>query len=61
LRPGSIALILSVRHFADSVGSHVFDAAAPAARPGTDYTARVSPFFEGVAVPLECNRILWQR
>ena len=52
---------VSVRHFADSVGSHVFNAAAPAARPVTDYTPRVSPFFEGVSVPLECNRILWQR
>jgi starch phosphorylase len=52
---------VSVRHFADSVGSHVFNAAAPAARPATDYTARVLPFFEGVSLPLECNSILWQR
>ncbi|MHB8477419.1 MAG: hypothetical protein ACYDBZ_14150 [Steroidobacteraceae bacterium] len=50
-----------MRHLADSVSSHVFAAAAPAGRPAADYTARVLPFFDGVSVPLECNRILWQR
>ncbi len=52
---------VSVRHLADSVSSHVFTAAVPAGRPAADYTARVLPFFDGVSVPLECNRILWQR
>src|SRR5579863_5556033 len=52
---------VSVRHLADSVSSHVFAAAVPAGRPAADYTARVLPFFDGVSVPLECNRILWQR
>ena len=27
----------------------------------TLYTARVIPYYEGVAVPLEESRILWQR
>ena len=31
-----------------------------AARPATDYTARVIPRYAGVAVPLESLRILWQ-
>ena len=30
-------------------------------RPATDYTARVIPQHTGVAVPLEDERILWQR
>jgi starch phosphorylase len=32
----------------------------PAARPATDYTPRVLPNFNGVAVPLEANQIAWQ-
>jgi starch phosphorylase len=32
-----------------------------AARPAADYTARVIPSFDGVSVPLEEARILWQR
>ena len=30
-------------------------------RPATDYTARVIPNCNGVAIPLEDPRILWQR
>lgn len=30
-------------------------------RPANDYTARVVPFHEGVAVPLEVQQVLWQR
>jgi starch phosphorylase len=52
---------VSVRHFAAGAASHIFSAVLPAARPATDYTARVLPFFDGVSVPLECNLILWQR
>jgi starch phosphorylase len=33
----------------------------PAARPPTDYTARVIPYRDVVAVPLEFSPILWQR
>jgi starch phosphorylase len=32
-----------------------------AARPSADYTARVIPHYDGVAIPLEDARILWQR
>jgi starch phosphorylase len=39
----------------------IYRASVPAARPATDYTARVIPHFAGVAVPLEVNNILWQR
>ena len=46
---------------ADALGGYVFSAAVPAARPKSDYTARVIPCFEDVAVPLENARILWLR
>ena len=39
----------------------IYRAAVVAARPATDYTARVIPHFAGVAVPLEVKSILWQR
>jgi glycogen phosphorylase len=40
---------------------YVYSAAVPAERPSSDYTARVIPRCEGVAVPLEEPCILWQR
>jgi acetate kinase len=33
----------------------------PATRPAADYTARVIPHYNGVAVPLEASQIQWQR
>ena len=44
-----------------SPSSYVYSATLPAVRSAADYTARVVPFFEGVAVPLEDCRVLWQR
>jgi starch phosphorylase len=38
-----------------------YRAAVPADRPPTDYTARAIPWCEGAAVPLEAQRIRWQR
>jgi starch phosphorylase len=40
---------------------HVYGAKVPATRPAADYTARLIPHHEGVAVPLETANILWQR
>jgi glycogen phosphorylase len=42
-------------------GGYVYTTSVFAARPATDYTARVIPHRNGVAVPLEGARILWQR
>jgi starch phosphorylase len=50
-----------VRKLAGAPGGYVYSAAVDAARPETDYTARVIPHCSGVAVPLESPRILWQR
>jgi starch phosphorylase len=45
---------------ADEAGSYIYSATMPASRAPTDYTARVMPRHDGVAIPLEDPRILWQ-
>ncbi len=50
-----------VHPLADARGGYVYTAAVSAFRPPSDYTARVIPNCEGVAIPLEDARILWQR
>jgi starch phosphorylase len=40
---------------------YVYRAQVSSTRPATDYTARVMPHCDGVAVPLEEARILWQQ
>ena len=50
-----------VRQLAGASGGYVYSATVPAARPAADYTARVIPNCDGVAIPLEDARILWQR
>jgi starch phosphorylase len=42
-------------------GRFVYSATVSAVRPAADYTVRITPKRDGLAVPLECNRILWQR
>jgi starch phosphorylase len=50
-----------VRPLAGADGGHAFVAQVPATRPVADYTARVIPHCDGVAVPLEVDPILWRR
>jgi glycogen phosphorylase len=50
-----------VRPLAGESGGYVYGATVPAARPPGDYTARVIPRCDDVAIPLEDARILWQR
>jgi starch phosphorylase len=50
-----------VRQLTGALGGYVYSAAVSAARPPADYTARVIPHCDGVAIPLEDPRILWQR
>ncbi len=50
-----------MRPAADAPGGLVYRASVSAARPAADYTPRVIPHCDGVAVPLEDARILWQR
>ena len=50
-----------VRQLAGVSGSYVYGATVSATRPAGDYTARVQPHRDGLAIPLEAARILWQR
>lgn len=49
------------RQLVGATNGYAYRAWVPAARPATDYTARVIPHHDGVAVPLEEAHILWQR
>jgi starch phosphorylase len=52
---------IHARALPDSPDGHLYTADLSAARPAEHYTARVVPYREGVLVPLESQRILWQR
>ena len=49
------------RSMVGALGGYVYRATVPAGRPVADFTARVIPYYDGVAVPLEASHILWQR
>ncbi len=51
----------SVRQLAGASGGYVYSTAVSATRSPVDYTARAIPHCDGVAIPLEDVRILWQR
>jgi starch phosphorylase len=48
-----------IRHADGKSGSYIYGAKISAARPATDYSTRVIPYFKGVSVPLEAAQILW--
>jgi starch phosphorylase len=50
-----------LRQVTSPSSGYVYGAAVSTARPAGDYTARVIPHGEEVAIPLEDPRILWQR
>jgi starch phosphorylase len=50
-----------VRQLLGAINGYAYRAGVPAARPTTDYTARVMPHRDDAAVPLEEAHILWQR
>ncbi len=49
------------RQLAGAPGGYLYSATIAVDRPSADYTARARPFCDGVSVPLEEARILWQR
>jgi starch phosphorylase len=53
--------MICVAGTSDAAPRRVYHASIAATRPASDYTARVIPQYCGVAVPLECARIPWQR
>jgi hypothetical protein len=46
---------------AGAASTYAYRTQVPATRPAADYTARVIPHYDGVAVPLEAFQIQWQR
>ena len=48
------------RHLAGAGGGSLYSVTVPAIRPAADFTVRVTPNHDGVAVPLEAAQILWQ-
>ncbi|MGB5465753.1 MAG: hypothetical protein WBM84_06685, partial [Sedimenticolaceae bacterium] len=49
------------RQLVGAVNGYAYRAAVPAARTATAYTPRLIPQHDGVAIPLEDARILWQQ
>ena len=49
------------RQLVGAVNGYVYRATVSAVRPAADFTARLIPHRDGVAVPLEDAHILWQR
>jgi glycogen phosphorylase len=50
-----------VRQLVGATNGYAYRGVVPAIRPASDYTARLIPQHDGVAVPLEAAHILWQR
>jgi starch phosphorylase len=50
-----------IRQMPGAPGGYGYSASVSAARPPADYTARMIPHRDGVAIPLESAQILWQR
>jgi starch phosphorylase len=50
-----------LRPLVGAAGGYFYVATVSAARPPTAYTARLIPRCDGVAIPLECAHILWNR
>lgn len=49
------------RQLAGAINGYAYRAGVPAARQASDYTPRLIPHRDGVAIPLEEAHILWQR
>jgi glycogen phosphorylase len=49
------------RQLPGEAGGYVYSATVPAVRPSADFTARIMPRYDGLAVPLEACWLLWQK
>ena len=61
---GGAAEKMEMQHLHELVGAtngYAYHAEISSARPSSDYTPRIIPHRDGVAVPLEMARVLWQR
>jgi glycogen phosphorylase len=50
-----------VRQLPGEAGGYTYRANVSSARPAMDYTARIMPHYDGLAVPLEAGWLLWQK
>jgi starch phosphorylase len=50
-----------LRSLAGGAGGYAYSATVSSARPAADYTPRIVPHCDGLAVPLEAGWILWQK
>jgi starch phosphorylase len=50
-----------VRQLIGAIHGYIYRVEMPASRSSSDYTARLMPYFNDVSIPLENNRVLWQR
>lgn len=50
-----------IRQLVGATGGYAYRIGVPAIRPATDYTVRLIPRRDDVAIPLEAPHILWQR
>jgi glycogen phosphorylase len=50
-----------IRQLTSSDNGYVYSTHVSLTRLASDFTVRVVPFYDGVAVPLETAQILWQR
>jgi starch phosphorylase len=49
-----------LRKLTGTSDGYLYNGFVPAVRPAAEYTPRLIPYYNGVAVPLESNQILWQ-
>jgi glycogen phosphorylase len=49
------------RQLVGAENGYIFKVQVPATRPSGDFTARIVPYRQGVAIPLEDTHIVWQR
>jgi starch phosphorylase len=50
-----------LRQMVGTSGGYVYGTAVPSDRPASDYTVRLIPYFDNMAIPLEETRIIWRR
>ncbi|MGB5474185.1 MAG: hypothetical protein WBQ78_11975 [Gammaproteobacteria bacterium] len=50
-----------VRQLVGAINGYAYRTEVPATRPASDYTVRLVPHHDSLAIPLEDAHILWQR
>jgi starch phosphorylase len=53
--------MLRARQLIGAINGYAYRATVSAARPASDYTARIIAQRDGISVPLQAAYILWQR